>query len=110
MCLALWEGDTAAAERYHRQSIAAFTELGARGDLAESLTALGKLHMYCSAYEDAQKVFKDAIRLGLESNTMPQVYEATVELADCLLQLGDPHEASRLAMSVLQGVFPCFVS
>lgn len=100
--LALREGDTLAAERYLRQSIAAFTELGARGDLAESLTTLGKLHIYCSAYEDAQKVLNDAIRLGLESNTMPQVYEATVELADCLLQLGDRHEAAQLASSVLE--------
>lgn len=99
--LALREGDAANAEGYIRQSIAVFTELGVRADLAESLTILGKTQLYLSNFEAARDSLQEAIRLGMESNTMPQVYEATVELADCLLQLGEREESARLARSVL---------
>ncbi|MDL1943438.1 tetratricopeptide repeat protein [Chloroflexi bacterium CFX2] len=103
--LALREGDTLAAENYLRQSLAVFTELGARGDLAESLTLLGKLHLFRSEFDEAREALKKAIRLGLESNTMPQVYEAAVELADCLLNLGRFEDASALLRALPDSAF-----
>jgi len=63
---------------------------------------LGKVHLYRSEYEEARSVLNEAIRLGMESNTMPQVHEAMVELADCLLQLGDLQESLRLATSLIE--------
>lgn len=74
--------------------------MGARGDLAESLTLLGKLHLFRSEFDEAREALKKAIRLGLESNTMPQVYEAAVELADCLLNM-DRAESALAVLSVL---------
>jgi len=98
--LALQEGDTVAAENYIRQSIAVFTELGARADLAESLNLLGKMHLYKSEFAEEQNVLKKAIRLGLELNSTPQVCQAALEFADCLVNL----DRSEAALAILGAV------
>ncbi|HET9906006.1 MAG TPA: tetratricopeptide repeat protein, partial [Anaerolineales bacterium] len=98
--LALREGDTVAAENYVGQSIAVFTELGARADLAESLNLFGKLHLYRSEFVEAQVVLKKAIRLGLELNSAPQVCQAALEFADCLVNLDRPEAALTILRAV----------
>jgi len=98
--LALREGDLSSAESNLNQSISLFKELGTRGDLAESLTNMGKLYLCRSEFNEAQIVLKEAIRLGLDSNAMPQVYEAAIELADCLLNLNRRQDASAILNSI----------
>lgn len=94
--LNLLERNLTDAEEQLQQSIAIFTELGARWDLAWGLMQLGKLHLHQSDFELGRDSLKRSIRIGLETNAMPLVHEAAVELADCLLNLNNKGDASNI--------------
>ncbi|HXD10109.1 MAG TPA: hypothetical protein VN653_08610, partial [Anaerolineales bacterium] len=50
----------------------------------------------------AQKNLVQAVRLGLEANTTPQVLDAALELADCCLKMGKHQDALILVLYVEQ--------
>jgi transcriptional regulator with XRE-family HTH domain/tetratricopeptide (TPR) repeat protein len=100
--LDLLEGDLSSAEAQLGQSIAIFTELGARWDLAWAMMQLGKVQVRKAELQLGSETLGESLDLAKEANAAPLEMEASVELAKCLIELGEKDDAARLAKLVLE--------
>lgn len=99
--LDLLEGDLSSAEGQLNQSIVIFTDLGARWDLAWAMMQLGKVYVRKAELEPAREIFGETTHIAREANAVPLEMEASVELAKCLVSVGEVDDAARLAKLAL---------
>jgi len=100
--LDLLEGDLSSAEGQLSQSIVIFTDLGARWDLAWAMVQLGKVYVRKAEFESAREIFEKSIHIAREANTVPLEMEASIELAKCLVAVGEVEDAAHLVKLALE--------
>jgi tetratricopeptide (TPR) repeat protein len=99
--LALLKGNLPDAKRLLEKSLALFTDLGARWDIAWALTHLGKVAIAANDWDEAERALKQALKISLEAQALPQAIEAALELANCFLQRGALEQAAELVLPAL---------
>ncbi len=99
--LAFQKGDFVSARERLEKSLAIFNTLGLRWDIAATLTYLGKVAIASEDWLEAERVLKQAIKISLEAQVIPQAIDAALELAECFIHRDEFEKAAELILPAM---------
>ena len=90
------EAESGEAERYLRQALEIFEEIGAAGRYGWTLSNLASVFKQCGDLAAAEETFREAVRRLRRTHEQGFLVEAERGLAEVLVELGKVDEADRL--------------
>jgi tetratricopeptide (TPR) repeat protein len=102
--VALAQGKFAEAQTFIEKSLDLFTEITTGWDFVLSFIYLGEAKQAAGETQDAMRIFLDALRLGIEVQSISLALEAVAGLASLQARAGKDEEALELSHYVLNHV------
>ncbi|MBE0682604.1 MAG: tetratricopeptide repeat protein [Anaerolineales bacterium] len=99
--LAFQKGDLLSAKERLEKSLTIFNTLGLRWDIAATLIHLGKVAIASEDWIEAERLLKQAIKISLEVQVLPQAIDAALELAGCFIHRDEIEKAAELMLPAM---------
>jgi predicted ATPase/transcriptional regulator with XRE-family HTH domain len=99
--LALAQGDIAEAQSLIHKSLNLFNEFVTGWDIVLSLVFLGEAAVAAGDVSEARRIFLDALRQGMEAQTVPLALDALTGLAHVFAWAGETERALEFSIHVL---------